>query len=245
MMNGFLARRVRAVLRASRLAAFAAAACACPGVAAAQDLLNNDYYTINRTPRGTELLASVEKYHLGLAEEELRRKRYEAAKGDIVFMLNSFPNHPQALLLMVDLCGRWKSPVCADDLPNRFNRAIAVNPRAPATFVIMGIWQQRRGAYPDAIGSYRQALALDPDSVNGHYNLGLAYFDAKQYDLANAHAQQAYRLGAQLPGLRDKLTRAGRWNPDAAPPPAASGEPAAPNADAKAPPEAGAAEPPK
>jgi tetratricopeptide (TPR) repeat protein len=159
-------------------------------------------------------------------------------------MLNAFPNHPQALLLMIQLCAQWKTPVCADDLAGRFDRAVAVNPRAPGTFIVYGIYQQRKGAYGEAIKSYKRALELDPDSVNAHYNLGLAYFDAKQYDLANVHAQQAYRLGAPLPGLRDKLKKAGRWNPDVPPPAAAPEAPA--QKDAAGSESAGSrAEPPK
>jgi tetratricopeptide (TPR) repeat protein len=211
---------------------------------AAQELQNNDYYSINQTERGAELLKSVEKYHMKPAEDEIRQKRYQAAWGDIDFMLRAFPNHPQVLLLMIDLCAKWKSPRCTDDLAGRFERAIAVNPRAPNTFVVLGIYQQRNRAYREAISSYERALALDPESVNAHYNLGLAYLDAKNYELANQHAQQAYRLGAQLPGLRAKLTKAGRWDPSAAPPAApqtADSPKDAPRGDSAG----GAAEPPK
>jgi Flp pilus assembly protein TadD len=196
------------------------------GFAAAQGLQDNDYYSINQTERGAELLKSVEKYHIGPAESGLRDKRYVAARGDIDFILRAFPNHPKALLLMVQLCTQWKSPVCTDDLPTRFEKAIAVNPSAAGTFIVLGIYQQRVGAVAEAIKSYTHALSLNPDSMNAHYNLGLAYLENKQYDLANAHAQQAYQHGAPLPGLRDKLMKAGRWDPAAAPAPPTPGAPA-------------------
>jgi tetratricopeptide (TPR) repeat protein len=58
-----------------------------------------------------------------------------------------------------------------------------------------------------------KALTLDPNSINAHYNLGLTYFETKQFELANEHAQRAYQLGASPPGLRDKLVRAKQWRP--------------------------------
>jgi hypothetical protein len=47
--------------------------------------------------------------------------------------------------------------------------------------------------------------------MNAHYNLGLEYLDQRRLDLANIHAQAAYALGYPLPGLKEKLVRAGQW----------------------------------
>jgi tetratricopeptide (TPR) repeat protein len=43
------------------------------------------------------------------------------------------------------------------------------------------------------------------------YNLGLLNFDIGDYDRALAYAKEAYGLGVDLPGLRQKLEKAGRW----------------------------------
>jgi tetratricopeptide (TPR) repeat protein len=58
---------------------------------------------------------------------------------------------------------------------------------------------------------FKEANGLLGDDLNVHYNLGLAYFELKDYDQALEHAKRAYALGHPLPGLRDKLKRAGKW----------------------------------
>ena len=41
--------------------------------------------------------------------------------------------------------------------------------------------------------------------------VAFAYADMKEYDKAIEHAKAAYALGHPLPGLRDRLKRAGKW----------------------------------
>lgn len=196
-----------------RCAGVSAFVVVCAVVGSAQTLAqqkNNDYYA----SAGTQLLSNVETYHIGPALEKLRARYYESAYGDVAFILGYFPNHPQGLILMTQLCEHWKSPKCEPEIMlDVFERAVAVNPNVAATYVLRGIYLDRLKRIPDAVASLEKALSLDPDSVNAHYNLGLIYFEAKQFDRANAHAQTAYRLGAPLPGLRDKLKKAGHWKP--------------------------------
>src|SRR5260370_15291361 len=90
----------------------------------AQKTINNDYYSIHDNDVA-DSLRNVNKYHLGLGEEELQQKRYVPAFSDFTFILRYFPNHPQALLLMAKLCIQWKSGQC--DMDSVFERAIAVN----------------------------------------------------------------------------------------------------------------------
>jgi len=42
-------------------------------------------------------------------------------------------------------------------------------------------------------------------------NLGIVYLDLGDKDKALASAKKAYNLGAQLPGLRERLRKAGVW----------------------------------
>jgi tetratricopeptide (TPR) repeat protein len=170
-----------------------------------------DYYA----GRGTELLRNVDKYHLAQGEQKLRARQYEYAFGDFDFMLSYFPNHPKALLNMAQLCGEWKAPRCNLDVT--FENAIAVNPRAAGTYVVQGIWLSRVKRNKAAIDAFKAALALEPDSMNAHYNLALTYFDERDFALANEHAQRAYALGAPVMGLRQKLEKVGQWRPLPAP----------------------------
>ena len=180
------------------------------GVAATAQEGNHDYYAA-RSARDIELLTAVEKYHMQLGYDELSAKRYEAAFGDAKFMLHYFPNHPKALILLSEICNRWQSPDCNPD--EWLEKAVSRNPAVAETHLLYGIYLHRTKRFDAAVKNYKQALETDPMSLNAHYNLGLAYVDLKQYELANQHAQKSYALGAPFPGLREKLKRVGAWKP--------------------------------
>ncbi|MEP6997743.1 MAG: tetratricopeptide repeat protein [Betaproteobacteria bacterium] len=194
-------------MRFSSIAGLAALLVA--GLARAQPV-DNDYYANG----GTVLLSTVERYHILPAEEKMRIKYYSSARQDLDFVLRYFPNHPQGLLLMVQLCTERTQQAC--DLDFLFEKAIAVNPNVAGPYVTRGVYLHRVKRYAEAIASYQRALALNPDSMNTHYNLALAYLETKQYGLANEHAQRAYELGAPLPGLRERLKQIRQWKPVAA-----------------------------
>jgi tetratricopeptide (TPR) repeat protein len=168
---------------------------------------DNEYYA----SRGSALLRTVEQYHLYPGEQSLREKHYLQAFHDAEFILRYFPNHPRGLLLMVQTCAEWKSPSCY--LEPVLEKAIAIKPDQPGTHIVNGIYQHRSKRYKEAIAAFERALELDPNSMNGHYNLALAYLDTRQFALANEHAQRAYKLGATLPGLRHRLQQAKQWKP--------------------------------
>jgi tetratricopeptide (TPR) repeat protein len=172
---------------------------------------NTDYY-FDRTDRAlVEQLNNVEKFHLPGCAEGVKTRRYQAALDDCEFIFRYFPNHPRALMLMSELCLAWKSPSCDPDM--YFENAVKINPKAASTFVMRGIYLLRAKKTSEAITDLKQAATIDPNSLNAQYNLGLAYLETRQYMLANEAAQRAYALGAPVPGLRDKLQKAGYWKP--------------------------------
>ena len=65
----------------------------------------------------------------------------------------------------------------------------------------MIMWQQ----------SWLRALQIDHDAVEAHYNLGLLYFNQKNFSKSVEHARLAYDLGYPLPGLKSKLMKKGHW----------------------------------
>jgi tetratricopeptide (TPR) repeat protein len=191
----------------------------------------------------------VDKYHLGKAQQKLRDKRYKYALNDLNFILRHFPNHPHALMLMEDAGRGTGQP----DLALRyFDAAIAAYPDEPMTYLVYGVFLQKRSKLAEAIDHYEHALELKPNLPDAHYNLGLALVASKRYAEANQHALAAYRLGHPMPGLRNQLKQAGAWKPEAVPEPtvaadppaAATAEPAAARAKpAAAQPTAGPAQP--
>jgi tetratricopeptide (TPR) repeat protein len=198
-----------------------------------------DYYVTRSDRAAANLLEQVEKYHLGPGVQNTRANQYQHAHGELDFILRYFPNHPQALMLMSEVCVKWKHPgLCNPEA--YFQNALQINPEAADTYTLHGIYLQNTGRLDQAIESYKKALARNPTSMNAHYNLGLAYVGKKNYAQANEHAQQAYALGMTLPGLRNMLTKAGAWKPlpEAAAPPAVGATP-----PAQSPPAARAAPP--
>jgi tetratricopeptide (TPR) repeat protein len=204
----------------ARLTSLAVIAFALAGTAIAQStrpavdsIAGSDYYAST----GTAALRAAEQYHLGPCEQSLGARNFHKALAECAFILRLFPNHPQAINLTVKACDRWNSPtkvsVCQVD--EIFERAIAINPKVSATFVLHGIYLHGTKQYSKARQSYERALELDADSMNAHYNLGLACLELKDFACANEHAQHAYALGSTLPGLRDKLQKAGQWKPAA------------------------------
>lgn len=173
---------------------------------------DNDYYAARQTSYGVHLLGVVEGHHLEQGLTKMRAGNYYFAHGDFEFILRYFPNHPRALAHMSELCDlRWKDARC--DVEEWFRKAVAINARAPQTFLAYGVHLQRSNRPQDAIEAYKRAIELDPLQGNAHYNLGLIYLEKKQYDAANRHAQLAYALAMPFPALRDKLMQAGQWRP--------------------------------
>ena len=82
---------------------------------------------------------------------------------------------------------------------------------------LFGIYLTRKGKNNDALKKLDEAMALGVPSPNIDYNIGLAYAGLGQYEKALVSAHRAYASGFPLPGLRNKLKRAGKWR-DAPPP---------------------------
>ncbi len=158
-------------------------------------------------------LSAVEKHHLPQAREKAARKDEQAAAyawGDIEFILRRFPNHPQALLIATDLSLRLDS---RKRVEKYMERAVSFDPRPAEPWIIYGIFLHRWGDYAAAVEKYREALKRDAGNPETWYNLGLAYFELKRYDEALEAAHKAYAQGYPLPGLRNRLRRAGHWRP--------------------------------
>jgi tetratricopeptide (TPR) repeat protein len=170
-----------------------------------------DYRTVSEFNR--EL---VEGAHFTPEVESLKRGSGSATVGgDIDYTLRAFPNHPRALLAMKRLGEREKKlKVRGAKYPVgcSFERAVRFAPDDPAVRIVFGHYLIDKG---DAAGARKQLeLAQEKarDNANLSYNLGLAYFELKDYPLAREYAKRAYELGFPLEGLKKKLQQAGQWH---------------------------------
>jgi hypothetical protein len=156
----------------------------------------------------------VESYHFTPDVEALRRGSTGTIGADLAYTLAVFPNHIRALIAMMNLQFKTKSdkPVGARwSVPCYFDRAIRFQPEDGSVRAVFGVYLFRLGKPDLAVKELEAALTLGADTGNVHYNLGLVYFDLRDYDKSVEHAQRAYAMGFNLPGLKDKLSKAGKW----------------------------------
>lgn len=156
----------------------------------------------------------VEGAHFTRDIERLRKGKTGSLGAELDYTLRAFPNHPRALLAMVRLAEKEKKerPQGAGYPAGcYFERAIRFTPDDPAVRVVFAHYLIDRG---DRSGA-RQQLELVREKVgndpNLSYNVGLAYFDLKDYALAREHAKRAYELGFPLDGLKKKLQQVKQW----------------------------------
>ena len=169
-----------------------------------------DYRTATKGQRDI-----VETYHFTQSVETLRHGQSTSKIGaDIAYTLRAFPNHPRALLAMADLARREKAPKPKGaEYPVNcwFERAIQFRPDDGMVRLVYGISLARDGKSKEALEQLQRADELIPNDSNVHYNLGLVYFDLKDYGNSLKHAKIAYGLGFPLGGLRSKLKSVHEW----------------------------------
>ncbi len=186
-----------------------------------QDLLGKrDYYSglFKKDIDDVRTLRRVEWAHFNSDVRNLVRGQSVAHPGgDLNFILNHFPNHIPALEAFVRLSFREGRPKVTNvDRPVHciLERAIAFKPDDPTTRTLYGVFLARMGDPNKAIEQLEIAERSKPDDPNVVYNLGLLYFDKRDFERSREYAKRAYAGGFPLPGLKDKLKKAGEWAGD-------------------------------
>lgn len=159
-------------------------------------------------------LGIVEKFHFTREIENLRSKREVGLGSPIDYTLRAFPNHHRALTSMVNLGARTKKPKVAGathTVECYLVRAEAFRPDDAVVKLIYGLYFLKAGEPVQALTKLELARAQRPNDANVAYNIGLAHFELGQYDQALESAHEAYALGFPLPGLKNMLTKRGKW----------------------------------
>jgi len=168
-------------------------------------------------------LEAVERVHFPPHVEALIRGNTTNVIGaDINYMLGKVPNHHRALLSLVRLGERLKT----DKIPGTkgpvgcyFERALSFRSDDTTVRLIYATFLSKHAREPEASRQLELAAKDAGDNPFTHYNIGMVYFDMKNYDRALAQAQKAYGLGFSSPHLRDQLIAAGKWTESVAPSP--------------------------
>lgn len=159
-------------------------------------------------------LPIVETAHFTPDVEKLIKGNTGYLGGDLDYTLRAFPNHHRALAAMGKLIVREKTPKANGARYSAecyFDRAIRFKPNDVVVRMIYGNHLLKAGQPDRAMEQFKVAVSLQPENPNANYNLGLLYVQKKDYEQAKTYAKKAYELGFPLPGLKNKLMAAGKW----------------------------------
>lgn len=174
-------------------------------------------------------LPIVNGAHFPPIVEALIRGNTGPLGADLAYTLRTFPNHHRALVAVMRYGQKTKSPQ-PRDLPRPvecyFDRALRF--RADDSIVRMIYAQFLFANARKAEAEQQLEAAAHHAAGNGftHNNVGLIYFDMKEYQKALAHARKATELGFDPAALREQLRSVGKWEeatPAAPDRPASSG----------------------
>jgi len=156
----------------------------------------------------------VESVHFTPGVETLTRGATGGFGADIAYTLRAMPNHPRALRSMMTLAERERrDPPTHSPYTVRcwFERAVQFAPSDASVHTLFGVYLARSGNKKEALEQLQAAEQLAGEDANVLYNLGLVFLDVGDYEKSLDYAKKAYALGFPLPGLRDRLKRAGKW----------------------------------
>lgn len=179
--------------------------------------LANHYgpFDYRKVPAGDFRIVVVERAHFPPEVESLKKgSTAHYPSGDISYTLSVFPNHPRALMAMMNwgLMQRTDKPIGTRySVSCWFERGLAYAADDSRVPMIYGIYRYRLKQYDEAIKLFESSLKLGNEGTDAYYNLGLAYFAVQRYEDALKQAHIAYERGFALPGLRQMLQKVGKW----------------------------------
>lgn len=170
----------------------------------------SDYRTSSR-----QALDLVENFHFTPEVEALiRGKSSSDIAADLSYTLIAFPNHHRALMSLMSLGKKFKTPQpkgAQFSVECYFLRALRFRPDDTTARMMYASYLSNQARPTEASKELAQVGEVAGDNAFTFYNMGQIYFDLKDYDRALENAHKAYGLGLTLTGLRDRLTRTGHW----------------------------------
>ncbi len=163
-------------------------------------------------------LSIVERYHFTPQVEQLIAPVSSThVLGEISYTLKAWPNHHRALNSAIRYRIRTWGTRPIEYLRYSpaecwLQRAIKFSPKDATVYMLYGMLLHQTGYKEKAAENYKKALQIEPKNVQTKYNFALLLVDLKKYDEAKIYAIELYRKGYPLPGLKNKLKKAGKWN---------------------------------
>jgi len=161
-------------------------------------------------------LAKVESSHFRPEMEALIQGTNSSKwiGGAIDYTLRASPNHHRALLAAVRYTEKMKTPKPYGYLYSMdcyFERGIAFRSDDLIVRMIFATYLAKNTRVSEAEQQLEYVVAHAGDNAFSYYNVGLIYFDMKNYDKALSQAHKAIALGLNRSELRDKLHGLGKW----------------------------------
>ncbi len=162
------------------------------------------------------LLSIVENAHFTPEVESLFRGKTNALPGgDISYTLHAFPNHHRALISVAALSEKEKT-----QKPNGtsylvecwFTRAIAWRPDDNIVRMIYANFLVKVKRENEAEQQLEFVAAGAGDNAFTHNNIGLIFFDMKNFEKALVYAHKSIALGLNASTLMGLLKDAGKWS---------------------------------
>lgn len=185
--------------------------------------LENSYGPYDYRTERDRRLKIVEQYHFTSNVESLVKGNSGSLGGELSYTLRASPNHHRALMAMIRLGEKLKSPQplgAGYPVECWFDRALRFRPDDSTVRLIYATFLLKDGRVPEATKQLEVATAKAADNAFTQYNAGMIYFDMKNYDAALVQAHRAYGLGFAQQDLREQLQSAGKWKEPAELPPA-------------------------
>jgi tetratricopeptide (TPR) repeat protein len=167
---------------------------------AAQRATSQDYFTADEFPNIKALLQSVDHLHTNPAENYVFRGDMNSAIADLRYTLDTFPNHPRALLLIGTASKIKKIPSLGISF---FKRAITLYPQYAITYIQYGAFLLDIDQTVEGIEILKKAIEIDAKVVFAYELLTKAYIKNGQAELARQVIEQARELGlnVEMPGV--------------------------------------------
>lgn len=165
-----------------------------------------------RTER--DKLQVVEDVHFTAKVELLRGGERGFIGGDLDYTLHSSPNHHRALASMAKLSERDKKrkPDGARyPVECYFDRAVRFRPEDTKVRVLYAQFLHKNKQTPEALRQLEVAQHHAGDDPVANYNIGLVYYQLREYDRALMLAHKAKQLGLAEEQLEKLLKREGKW----------------------------------
>ena len=158
----------------------------------------------------------VEGAHFPTYVEQLLRGKSSGKEpgGDIDYTLRAFPNHHRALMSVMRYGEKKRSQKPEGlnyEVECYFERAVRFSKDDPIVFMLYATYLNSRNRPTEAVTHLERASALAKKEPFTQYNVGLIFYDMKNYDAALAQAHKAIALGFERTQLQELLTKAGHW----------------------------------